>query len=69
MSESALETIVFDGTPGGAIAVFEKFDIPDAKFLPNLWDLSRGVLVLPDSKIVKAGGTIARTAEGTFELV
>ena len=45
MSETTSDTVVFDGTPSGAIAVFEKFDIPGAKFLPNLWDLGHGVLV------------------------
>lgn len=41
-----IEAIQFDGTPGGAVRVFDTFDIPGGKFVPN-YDLSRGTILIP----------------------
>lgn len=43
-----VEAIQFDGTPGGAADLFDVFDIPGAKFQPELGNLSAGVLALPE---------------------
>lgn len=41
-----IEAIQFDGTPLGAIKVFEHFDIPGGKFRPD-HDLRTGTLFIP----------------------
>lgn len=41
-----VEAVQFDGTPGGACAVFEVFDIPGAKFVPD-HDLQTGQISIP----------------------
>ena len=41
-----VEAVQFDGTPAGAILVFETFDIPGGKFRPD-YDLRTGTLLIP----------------------
>jgi hypothetical protein len=41
-----IEAVQFDGTPGGALEVFELFDIPGGKFLPG-HNLAIGTLLIP----------------------
>lgn len=42
-----IEAVQFDGTPGSAVAVFEMFDIPGGKVVPNYHDLRSVVLTIP----------------------
>ena len=41
-----IEAVLFDGTPAGALKVFDEFDIPGAKFAPN-HGLLMGTLLIP----------------------
>lgn len=43
----SIEAIEFDGTPAGALRVLDAFDIPAAKFQPELNNLERGMLLIP----------------------
>lgn len=44
---SVVDAVQFDGTPGGAVALFEQLECPGAKFDPDLRDLTRGAILLP----------------------
>lgn len=63
-----IDAIQFDGTPGGAVALFEKFDIPGAKFVP--WgNLERGDLSIPTlegTMMAGRGDWIIRGTQGEF---
>lgn len=63
-----IAAIQFDGTPGGAVAVFEAFDIPGGKFVPD-HDLRTGTLLIPtlegDHK-ASVGDWIIRGIKGEF---
>jgi hypothetical protein len=64
-----IEAVKFDGTPEGAVQVFEQFDIPGAKFQPNLTDLTRGSLMIPTLEgdhLASAGDYIIRGVKGEF---
>lgn len=64
-----IEAIRFDGTPGGAVQLFEAFDIPGATFVPVLTDLTRGHLVIPTLEgdhRADAGDWIIRGIKGEF---
>jgi len=41
-----IDAIQFDGTPAGAVSLFETFDIPQAKFVPD-YDMRNGKLIIP----------------------
>jgi hypothetical protein len=64
-----IEAIEFKGTPESAVEVFELFDIPGAKFLPNLYDLTVGAIRIPTLEgdmRADAGDWIIRGTEGEF---
>lgn len=64
-----IDAVQFDGTPAGAIAVFDEFDIPGAKFQPELGNLARGALFIPTlngNVIARGGEYIVRGVEGEF---
>ncbi len=42
-----IEAVQFDGTPGGALIVFDAFDIRGGKFVPDLRNLEMGTLLIP----------------------
>lgn len=52
-----IEAVQFDGTPGGAVAVYEVFDIPASKFIPEN-DFNRGRITIPTKE-----GVMTATAE------
>lgn len=71
-----IEAVQFDGTPGGANAVLNAFDIPDAKFRPGghsePWtpaDLGWGTLLIPtleEPHTASPGDWIIRGIKGEF---
>lgn len=64
-----VDVVQFDGTPGGAVVVFDTFDIPGGKFVPNPTDLSRGTLLIPTLEgdhMALAGDFIIRGVAGEF---
>ena len=78
MSEKAIEyikrpvkvsAIRFDGSPRGAVAVFEAFDIPGGKFVPNYYNLEVGNLLIPTLEgdhMASAGDFIIRGIKGEY---
>ena len=42
-----IDAIRFDGTPGGALEVFDEFDTLGGKFVPDISDLAKGTLRIP----------------------
>ncbi len=63
-----IEAVQFDGTPSGAISVFEKFDIPGGKFIPG-YDLRTGTLLIPTlegNHTASHGDWIIRGIKGEF---
>jgi hypothetical protein len=63
-----IEAVQFDGTPAGAIDVFEVFDIPGGKFLPA-HDLRIGQLMIPTLEgdmIANRGDWIIKGVKGEF---
>ncbi|HRA18806.1 MAG TPA: hypothetical protein PLZ24_16855 [Flavobacteriales bacterium] len=42
-----IEAVQFDGTPHGALVVFDIFDIPGSKFVPNMYNMSAGEISIP----------------------
>lgn len=64
-----IDAVQFDGTPGGAVAVFDQFDIIGGKFVPNLADLTRGTLLIPTLEgdhTARTGDWIVRGVAGEF---
>ena len=64
-----IEAIRFDGTPGGALSLFEKFDIPGGKFVPDLYDPALGTLLIPTLEgdhTARTGDFIIRGVQGEF---
>ncbi|HEV2294078.1 MAG TPA: hypothetical protein VGR35_09480 [Tepidisphaeraceae bacterium] len=64
-----IEAEQFDGTPSGAVAVFEKFDIPGAKFVPDAASLEHGTLLIPTLEgdhTASAGDWIIKGIKGEF---
>jgi hypothetical protein len=64
-----IEAVQFDGTPKGALDVFDAFDIDGAQFRPNLSDLARGVILIPtlEGDMTASGGDwIIRGVKGEF---
>ena len=49
-----IDAVQFDGTPLGALNVFEEFDIQGAKFIPD-YDLRTGTLFIPTLEDGKMG--------------
>lgn len=63
-----IEAIQFDGTPGGAVAVFDVFDIPGGKFDPS-GNMERGNITIPTLEgVVTAsrGDWIIRGVKGEY---
>ncbi|MFA6958552.1 MAG: Lar family restriction alleviation protein [Thermoanaerobaculia bacterium] len=63
-----IDAIQFDGTPAGANAVFDVFDIPGAKFRPSA-DLMTGTLLIPTLEgdhTASAGDWIIKGVKGEF---
>jgi hypothetical protein len=63
-----IEAVQFDGTPVGACAVFDAFDIPGAKFAPS-HDLATGTLMIPTLEgdhTASAGDWIIKGVKGEF---
>ena len=64
-----IEAVQFDGTPAGANAVFDAFDIPGAKFEPLSWNLEYGSILIPtlegDHRAI-AGDYIIQGIKGEF---
>jgi hypothetical protein len=63
-----IDAVQFDGTPGGAVALFEQMDVPGAKFVPAP-DLQTGHLNIPTLEGVMradAGDWIIRGVKGEF---
>jgi hypothetical protein len=64
-----IDAMHFDGTPGGAVAVFDAFDIPGGRFVPDRFDLTRGSLLIPTLEgdhTASAGDFIIRGVAGEF---
>jgi hypothetical protein len=64
-----IDAVQFDGTPGGACAVFDAFDIPGARFQPELDNLACGALLIPTLNgdvIARRGEYIVRGVRGEF---
>ncbi len=64
-----IDAVEFDGTPAGAIIVFEAFDIPGAKFQPKLDNLEAGALLIPTLEgemLATAGDYVIRGVKGEF---
>lgn len=63
-----IDYVPFDGTPAGAIAVFEQFDIPGGKFVPD-FDLRTGTLLIPTLEgdhTASRGDIIIKGVKGEF---
>jgi len=63
-----IDAAQFDGTPGGACAMFEQFDIPGGKYVPSA-DLSQGHITIPTLEGVmsaNAGDYIIKGVKGEF---
>lgn len=63
-----VDAIRFDGTPKGALDLFNKFDIDGAKFVPNT-TLEVGTLTIPTLEGVMtaiAGDIIIRGVKGEY---
>lgn len=63
-----VDAVRFDGTPGGAVALFEEFDVPGAKVVPA-HDLQTGWLTIPTLEGVMradAGDYVIRGVKGEF---
>jgi len=63
-----IEAVQFDGTPGGAVALFKEMDVPEAKFVPAS-GLESGHLTIPTLEGVMradAGDWIIRGVKGEF---
>lgn len=60
----------FDGTPSSAVRVFEAFNIPGGKFLPNYDDLSKDcdllIPTLEGEMMASAGDWIVKGVKGEF---
>lgn len=70
-SELIIEAIRFDGTPGGAVDLFEQFDIAGAKFLP-FRDLRAGTLSIPTEdkiQIAKRGDWVVKGVNGDYFVI
>ncbi len=64
-----IEAVQFDGTPGGALAVFDAFTILGGKFVPDLRNLERGTLLIPTLEgdhTASAGDWIIEGVAGEF---
>ena len=64
-----ISAIQFDGTPGGALAVFDLFDIPGAKFVPDMSNLAHGSIAIPTLEgltTASAGDWVIKGVEGEF---
>lgn len=64
-----IEAIQFDGTPAGANEVFDAFQIPGGKVVPNLHDLTRVTLTIPTLEgdhTANAGDFIIKGIKGEF---
>ena len=65
-----IEAVQFDGTPASGIEVFEAFDIPGGKFLPNYSDLSQGchllIPTLEGNHTASPGDFIIKGIKGEF---
>ena len=65
-----IEAVQFDGTPAGANAVFDEFDIPGATFVPGE-SLEVGEILIPALKcplLASAGDWILKGVQGEFYL-
>lgn len=63
-----IEAVQFDGTPAGANAVFDAFDIPGGKFVPAP-DLRTGTLTIPTLEgdhTANGGDWIIRGIKGEY---
>lgn len=63
-----IDAVLFDGTPKGAVKVFEVFSIPEAKFVPDR-DLRTGVITIPTLEGVitaSCGDWIIKGVKGEF---
>lgn len=64
-----IEAIQFMGTPASANEVFDAFNIPGAKFVPDMSDLERGTLQIPTLEgdhTATAGDYIIKGVKGEF---
>ena len=64
-----VEAVRFDGTPAGAISVFDTFDIQGGKFLPDYTNLACGTLLIPTlegAHTASAGDWIIKGVNGEF---
>lgn len=63
-----IEAVQFDGTPEGALVVFDAFKILGAKFVPNA-DLTTGILTIPTlegTHTASSGDWIIKGIKGEF---
>jgi hypothetical protein len=63
-----IDAVQFDGTPAGANEVFDEFDIPGGKFVPDV-GLQTGTLLIPTLEgdhTASAGDWIIRGVKGEF---
>lgn len=65
-----IEAVQFDGTPASGLQVFDVFDIPGSKFLPNMDDLGSNchlaIPTLEGTMIAAPGDWIIRGIKGEF---
>jgi hypothetical protein len=64
-----IQAIQFMGTPASANDVFDAFDIPNAKFVPNMSNLEEGTLLFPTLEgdhTGSAGDWIIKGIKGEF---
>lgn len=64
-----IDAIQFDGSPKGAVTVFDRFDIPGGKFVPDRDSVERGTLMIPTLEgdhTARAGDFIIKGVKGGF---
>lgn len=64
-----IDAVQFEGTPESAVNVFDLFDIPGGKFVPNLHNLTEGTLLIPTLEgdhTASAGDWIIKGIKGEF---
>lgn len=63
-----IEAVQFDGTPSGAVDLFQEFEIPNARFVPSS-NLQNGELFIPTLEgvmMAAAGDWIIRGVKGEY---
>jgi hypothetical protein len=64
-----IEAVQFNGTPLGALVVFDLFDVPGGKFVPSPGSLETGTLLIPTlegNHTASPGDWIIKGVKGEF---